>query len=111
MPRTTRLAEREVDFQRAVIELARACGWKVVHFRAARTLHGWRTPYEGDPQFPDLILAKAEQPVIYAELKVGRKQPTGEQWIWLETLASATGTEVYVWRPTDWPTIQARLQT
>ena len=32
----------EADYQKAIIELARLLGFKVAHFRAAKTAHGWR---------------------------------------------------------------------
>jgi hypothetical protein len=49
------VAER--DFQSAVVPCARLFGWRVAHFRAAQTKHGWRTPVEADGKgFPDLLL-------------------------------------------------------
>jgi hypothetical protein len=36
----TRLVPLEQSFQSVVIEAARLTGWRVAHFRAARTAHG-----------------------------------------------------------------------
>jgi hypothetical protein len=92
--------ETEATFQRAVCELAALCGWKVYH------------PYlsiRSAPGFPDLLLTKSGQPIIYAELKLDGKRPTLAQQAWLEALQQASGTEVHIWRPSDWSAIEARL--
>lgn len=93
--------ERELEFQRAVIETARLSGWRVAHFRPARTEHGWRTPVEADGAgFPDLVLLKRGR-CVFVELKSGSGKVTREQAVWLDEL-SDTPNEVYVWRPQDW---------
>jgi hypothetical protein len=100
MPRTRARRETETTFQHAVTELAALGGWRVFHaWLSVRSHPGW----------PDLVLTKPGQPVIYAELKLDGKQPTPAQQTWLEALAAATGTEVYCWRPSDWRAIAARL--
>jgi hypothetical protein len=38
---------------------------------------------------------------------VGRVTPL--QQMWLDVLQQARGVEVYVWRPDDWPAIEARF--
>jgi hypothetical protein len=98
--RLTRPRETEASFQHAVMELATLAGWKVFH------------PYlsiRSSPGFPDLLLSRPGEPIIFAELKVGNKQPTRSQENWLEALRQAQGCEVYCWRPSDWPAIAARL--
>lgn len=85
---------------RAVIDLAQLGGWKVFH------------PYlsiRSSPGFPDMVLTRPGDPVLYVEIKLDGKQPTPAQQAWLEALAQATGTEVYCWRPSDWTAIAARL--
>jgi hypothetical protein len=47
--------------------------------------------------------------LIFAELKAEGEQPTPEQREWLRDLAGAGEVEVYVWRPSDWPAIEATL--
>lgn len=93
--------ETEQSFMRAVVDLAQVTGWKVFH------------PYlsiRSAPGFPDLLLTMPGQPVIYAELKLDGKEPTPNQQAWLQALSLARGTEVYVWRPADWPAIEQRLK-
>src|SRR5262245_27573014 len=64
--------ESEAGFMRTVIQLAQVCGWRVAHFRPARTAHGWRTAVRGEGKgFPDLLLVRGEE-LLVAELKVGR---------------------------------------
>lgn len=43
-PARADLAVTEAQFQAAVVDLARLAGWRVAHFRPARTSHGWATP-------------------------------------------------------------------
>lgn len=100
----------EADFQDAVIELAQSHAWMVAHFRPARTADGWRTPIQADGKgFPDLILAKPGRPLLIAELKRQGEQPNGRQQHWLNTLAQCQGVACWIWRPSDWPTIEALL--
>jgi hypothetical protein len=84
----------------AIRQLAQLGGWKVYHpFLSVKS----------PPGFPDLVLVRAGDPVIYAELKLGGKHPTPAQAAWLDALRQAQGCEVYLWRPHDWPRIEARL--
>jgi hypothetical protein len=100
--------ELERDFQGAVIETARLAGWKVAHFRAARTRHGWRTPVAADGAgFPDLLLVRGTQ-LVAAELKSARGNVTSEQADWLDALDGA-GVAAYVWKPADWNEVVATL--
>lgn len=90
----------ESDLQGAIIEAARLCGWRVAHFRPARTAHGWRTPVAADGAgFPDLVLVRER--VVFVELKGdgGRLRP--EQQGWLDALGRG-GQECYVWTPSSW---------
>jgi hypothetical protein len=92
--------ETEASFMRAVGELAALGGWRVFH------------PYlsiRSAPGFPDMVITRPGEPVIYAEIKLDGKHPTAAQQSWLAALAKAQGTEVYVWRPADWHAITARL--
>lgn len=90
---------READFQQQVVDLAGAYGFTLVYhtFDSRHSAKG----------FPDLTLAK-EPPraprIIYAELKVGRRQVTEDQQRWIAALHAA-GHEVYVWRPDDFDVI------
>lgn len=94
----------EQAFQRAVIDLAHLCGYRVAHSRPARTAHGWRTPIEGDPGLPDLVMARGGR-VLLVELKTDRGRPTADQQAWLD----AAGDHGRLWRPADWPQIVEEL--
>ena len=59
----------EAQFQSAIVELARLLGYRVAHFRAAKTAHGWRTPVAADGAgWPDLTLAKPGR-LLFVECK------------------------------------------
>ena len=91
----------EADFQRRVMDAARAHGWRVAHFRPAMTQRGrWVTPMAGDTGFPDLVLAKGGL-VLLAELKTdtGRATPAQEAWL------SAVGGHGRLWRPKNWEAV------
>jgi len=94
----------EEDFKETVIDTAIMHGWLVHHSRPAKTKRGWRTPIEGNPGLPDLILAR-DGVVIFAELKKHRAYPTPDQRNWLASI----GAQARVWRPADWPAIVAEL--
>lgn len=89
----------EAQFQAAVIELATRCGWLTHHeYDSRRSTAG----------FPDLVLVRAPR-TLFIELKTQRGRVRPEQRAWLETLLCCPGVEVAVWRPADWPTIEATL--
>jgi hypothetical protein len=90
----------EAELSDNVIELAHLFGWRVAHFRAARTAHGWRTPVAADGAgWPDLTMVRGGQ-LIFAELKSASGKLTDFQQIWLDELGKV-GTAV-VFRPADW---------
>ena len=100
----------ERDFQQAVVELARLCGWLVHHTRPALTQRGrWLTPIQGDAGFPDLVLCRPPR-VIFAELKRNGARPTPQQQGWLDALSACAGVEVYLWTPADCQQIVETLQ-
>lgn len=91
--------------------LARVLGWRVAHFRPAQTKRGWRTAVAGDGAgFPDLVLVhRAKERVIFAELKSQRGKLAPEQVEWREALLAA-GVEYYCWRPADIAEIEYQLK-
>jgi VRR-NUC domain-containing protein len=103
----------EADLQRTVVDLAHAFGWRVAHFRPARTERGWRTPVEADGQgFVDLVIAPTRPGIgrtIFAELKAEKGKLSTDQEIWLRALELG-GCEVHVWRPSDLDAIERRLR-
>ena len=99
----------EREFQKQVIELAHLFGWRVAHFRPARTIRNgretWRTPVEADGAgFPDLVLAKDGR-VLFVELKTDSGKLTKLQQEW----HIALGENARIWRPADWSQIEAEL--
>lgn len=94
----------EKDLQQRIIQAAGLYGWRVAHFRPARTAQGWRTPMQGDVGVPDLILARDGR-VVLAELKSAHGRTTPDQDLWLEAL----GDHGRLWRPADWITIHSEL--
>ena len=98
-------AMSEDDLKAAVIQLARDNGWRVCHFRPAKTEKGWRTPIEGDKGLPDLVLARRGV-VLLAELKSATGRLTDGQKEWLEHL----GAMGCVWRPADLSEIERTLR-
>ena len=99
----------EKEFMARVLELAWEHGWRVAHFRRARTKDGWTTPVAADGKgFPDLCLVRGNV-ILFCELKVGNNQPTQEQRDWLTAL-DQTLALVFVWRPEMWDEIVETLK-
>ncbi len=102
----------EADFQQQVIDLAHFHGWKVAHFRPAKTEKGWRTAVAADGKgFPDLVLVHpGKKKIIYAELKGQPSSPISiDQEEWLIALYNA-GAEAHIWRPADFELIARTLE-
>lgn len=99
---------KEAELESAVIDLARICGWRCAHFRPARTAHGWRTPVSGDGAgFPDLVLTRPPE-LLIIELKADKGRLSDTQKLWLQQFDQC-GIEWYIWKPSDWNDIEARL--
>ena len=95
----------EPQLQEAIIECARAFGWRVAHFRPARVLRGgresWETPVAADGKgFPDLVLVRGDR-LIFAELKKDTGTLRPDQELWLSALR-LTPVEVYLWKASRW---------
>lgn len=93
-------AMTEAEWQAFVIDLARAHGWRVAHFRTSLDRSGrWSTAVAADGAgFPDLLMVRER--LIVAELKTERGRIRPEQAVWLAALADA-GVRAYLWRPSD----------
>lgn len=104
----------EEAHQTQVINMARAFGWHVAHFRTVRVqrkdgTYYYATPVQADGEgFPDLVLVRGNR-VIFAELKreSGKVEPAQLQWI--EKL-NPTPAEVYLWRPSDMDEVERVLR-
>lgn len=76
------------EIQTAIIELAHILGYRVAHFRPARTKHGWRTAVGADGKgFPDLLLVRDK--VVAIEVKGDGDSLSPEQREWLESFDRA----------------------
>jgi VRR-NUC domain len=94
-------AQSEKQFEQAVVEYARLCGWLVWHpFDSRRSAAG----------YPDLTLLRGGV-LLFAELKAERGKLSSAQCEWLQELARVgqQNVRVHVWRPKDWPTIELEL--
>ena len=91
--------QTEKQFQAAVRQYAAALGWHVYCvWNSRHSPKGW----------PDLTLIRPPR-LVFAELKSARGKPTPEQSFTLDLLQAA-GAEAYLWRPADWPEIEAVLR-
>jgi hypothetical protein len=98
---------REQELQATIVEACRVLGYRVAHFRPARTAHGWRTPMSGDVGFPDLICAGAGR-VLALELKAARGRLGPEQAEWLQAMQGAV-VHAQVVRPAELDELLALL--
>jgi hypothetical protein len=95
----TRLNVTEKSFQAAVVQLARLTGWKLFYVReSVGSPHGW----------PDLVLCRGGV-LLARELKTESGRLSAHQREWIAALEQC-GIDVAVWRPRDWPTIEATLK-
>lgn len=95
-------AMTEAELQRAVIAWAKVRGWLVMHTRTAFSKGKFSTPIQGDPGFPDLVLARAGT-VLFVELKREKGTLTVEQQSWGRALGGMSATTPwFCWRPSDW---------
>lgn len=108
---------RESEFRRDVIRVARTFGWAI---HADPDL---RERLPGTPGFPDLILARrvehsimskqfvdaVDAVVLVRELKRNGQYLKAEQDDW-RLLIEAAGLDYSVWRPADWPRIVEELE-
>ena len=81
---------------------------------AAKVLGWWPyftwTSIHSPRGLPDLILVKPGRGVVWAELKTEKGKVSPHQEDVMATLRAA-GQEVYLWRPSDWPKVEAVLQS
>lgn len=98
-------------FQNQVISLAKLYGWRTFHpadNRPIRTRDGRVRKQAVVPGFPDLTLVR-DSTLIFAELKAEKGRVTPAQVEWLAALENVPGVETYIWRPSDFDAINARL--
>lgn len=89
----------EKEWQKQVVELAGALGYRCYHtYFSIRSERGW----------PDLALFRPGR-FLLAELKTDKGKLTAAQEGMIADLQAA-GVEVHVWRPRDWDTMARVLQ-
>ena len=100
----------EADWMGWVVDLAHWHGWKVAHFRPARTQHGWRTAGQYDAKgWPDLVLVNPERGgVLFREVKSDTGRLDDDQALWRNWLVSA-GADWGIWQPRDRDTVVAEI--
>lgn len=87
----------EIEFEKAVVDLAHMFGWRVASFRPAQTGKGWRTPVKYDGKgYPDLTLIHPTGHIVFAELKASKGAPSPEQDAWL-LLLSGCAAQINEW--------------
>lgn len=104
----------EATFQALVIQAAKTYGWTCVHFKTIQDAKGYHhTPQDGDEGFPDMVLAKGGQPLIFWELKTNTGRLKKGQKVWAKLLgfiASMTPwVEYAVMRPREAYLIRIKL--
>jgi len=103
----------EADLQAQVVELADLTGWQAMHVRRSIGRRGgaraWQTT-TSCKGWPDLVLWHPGSGLgpLYRELKSEAGRLTVDQAQVLDDLKKC-GADVAVWRPGDWPTIEATL--
>lgn len=90
-------AMTEDQLQSVVIDLAHLRGWKVMHTRPAWSKGHMATPLQGDPGFPDLVIARRFYVTLFVELKTEKGKLTPDQENWRLALPGW-----HLWRPSDW---------
>ena len=92
-------AGSEAHFQQQITQLAAYYGWRAYH------THDSRRSQAG---FPDLTLVRDGE-LLFAELKAEKGRVRPEQQEWLAALQAVQAVETYLWRPSDFDAILARL--
>ena len=91
----------EAEFQKQVVDLARALGWEPIYHT-----HDSRLSESG---FPDLVMFRGDRQLV-PELKRGDRRTTTDQRKYLAAFLR-TGAEAVVWRPDPdpkerWPLVE-----
>jgi hypothetical protein len=95
-------AMSERDFQQSILDLSWRCGWECSYH-----VHDSR---RSEPGFPDLVLVSTTRGrVLWIECKAEKGKVRPEQRRWHDALRAA-GQEVYVWRPSDFATVERVLK-
>lgn len=91
---------REKDFMGEIVKDAGLLGWRTYHTLDSRG---------SAAGFPDLVLVRRDR-LVMAEVKREKGRVTAAQQGWLDDLARVATIDTYLWRPSDWPTIEGVLR-
>ncbi len=90
----------EAECQATIVQAARLSGWLVHAERPAATGRGYRTPIQGTPGFPDLVLVHPRSNVVlFVELKRRPNSVEPAQQTWIDALNAAHVEAHVVWVP------------
>jgi hypothetical protein len=81
----------ERDYQEAIVEAARVCGWRVYHTHDSR---------HSPAGFPDLVLVRPPQ-LLFVELKSARGVVSADQRDWIADLRHSTTVKAGIFWPQD----------
>lgn len=98
----------EKELQQQVVELAKICGWRVLHVFPLMTKHGWRTPTTWSG-WPDLTLIRPPGELVFLELKGPRTPITDDQVETIAYLSTLDHADARIVNGDDWDWIQERL--
>ena len=100
---TTHLHLTGEQLKDSILDLALRLGYRRAAFRPGRLQDGsWRTPVQGDKGFPDVVLAKAGQPLLLIECKGDKEPMSPAQEAWRIVLGDVPGITYILARPDDW---------
>lgn len=89
----------EADYQKRITDL---CDWL-----GLRWFHSGDSRRDSCAGYPDLTIV-GPGGLIFAELKTERGRVTDDQFDWLGALSAHQ--PALVWRPSDWPLVEATLK-
>ena len=89
------------ELQRAIIEMAKLLGWRIMHYAAGEDADRLANADRGPSRLPRPGAARPPR-LIFAELKSKRGRVDFDQATWLNGLNEVKGVEQYCWRPADW---------
>lgn len=92
--------QTERDFQTEVLRAAGLLKWRTYHTLESRG---------SAAGFPDVVAVRGTR-LIMAELKRQNGRVTDSQEAWLEDLAKVETLETFLWKPSDWPSIEGVLR-
>lgn len=104
---------KEIEFQDAIVDVARLYGWKVASFRTSQQAGRYMTAVRYDGVgYPDLTMVHPKGALIFAEIKAKRGVMSDPQLEWQRVLEECTegivdhfnrtyGVHYYLWKPAD----------